>query len=85
MGVLASHATDRGRAIEAAVRPLAQRELVVPNSYRRGSHWIAYRLIEGPDDWYTDIPAWPASVVEQMMRTWNDCVEIIDQGVASLG
>ncbi len=84
VGVLASHATERGRAIEAAVRPLAERELVAPKRYRRGSHWIAYRLIEAPDDWYTDIPAWRASVVEQLMRTWDDGVQFIDQGIESL-
>ena len=74
VGVVASHATERGRAIEAAVRPLAERELVGPRSYRRGSHWIVYRLIEAPDDWHTDLPRWRAWVVEQLLRTWHDSV-----------
>ncbi len=84
VGVLASHATERGRAIEAAVRPLADRKLIAPKAYRRGSHWIVYRLIEAPDDWYTDLPGWRAWVVEQLMRTWRDCADLIDEGVASL-
>ena len=71
VGVVASHATERGTAIEAAVRPLAERDLVAPKSYRRGSHWIVYRLIEAPDDWHTDLPRWRAWVVEQLLRTWQ--------------
>jgi len=56
VGILASHATERGRAIEEATRPLADRRLIAPKTYRRGSHWIAYRFIEARDDWYADVP-----------------------------
>lgn len=83
VGILASHATERGRAIEAATRPLADRLLIAPKTYRRGSHWIVYRFIEAHDDWYTDVSGWRSSVVQELLRAWKDCAEVIDDGVAS--
>lgn len=83
-GILASHATERGRAIEAVVRPLAERELVATKKYRKGSHWIVYRLFEARQDWYADVPGWRTSVVEELLRAWNECARLIDHGVESL-
>jgi hypothetical protein len=83
VGVLASHTTERGRAIEAAVRPLMERGLIAPRTYQRARQWIVYRPIQAPDDWYTDLPGWRAWVVEQLLRTWRDCADLIDEGVAT--
>jgi hypothetical protein len=84
VGIIASHTTERDSAIEEAAPPLAEHELVAPETYRRGSHWTACRLIEAPDDWHTDVPGWRSSVVEEFMRAWSDGAHVIDQGVASL-
>lgn len=84
VGVVASHDTDRGRRIEDAVRPLAIRELVDPRSYRKGSHWIAYRFLKCDDDWYSDLVRWRAWVVDEMIRAWRDCAPVIDRGLSSL-
>jgi len=84
VGVVASHASQRGQRIEDAVRPIAKSTLVAPKAYLSGSHWIVYRFIEASHDWHSDLPAWRAWVVQQLIKTWQECAPVIEEGIASL-
>lgn len=82
VGVVASRASERGGRIEAAMRGLPETSLLLSRAYRRGSRWIVYRYIEAAPDWYADLPAWRAWVVDQLLETWRDCYLAIDQAVS---
>jgi hypothetical protein len=82
VGVLASHHSDRGRAIEASIRNVALGHINDEPKFLKGSHWIVYRPLAPNKDWWRDIPAWRAWLADQLLATWSRWAPLVDEAVA---
>lgn len=82
LGVLASHQTDRGRAIETRLRTVAPGHINDEPRFLKGSHWIVYRPFTSNRDWWRDIPAWRTWLTDQLVATWTRWAPLVDDAIA---
>lgn len=82
VGVLCSHQTEPGKAIEARLRLVAAGRLSGEPRFRTGSHWVVYRLVTSSKDWWENLPKWRQGLVEELLATWRRWAELVDDAVA---
>ena len=88
-GILTSHESEVGRAIEAVLRRLSSATLGGGSGsphprVRTGSNWIVYRPIRSEPDWWRDIPGWRQRLVNQLFDDWQLWADHVEQAVVGL-
>lgn len=85
-GVLTSHSSAVGKQIEVLLRQHPDSEYGGGSKsprprVRAGSHWVVYRPIESPPDWWRDVDAWRRGWVDQLLADWTLWAPLIDSAV----
>jgi hypothetical protein len=83
VGVLCSHLTSPGKAIDARLRAMAPGRAGEEPKFQKGAYWVVFRGIPPNKDWWRDIPKWRQGLVDQMLETWARWAPLIDDVVAA--
>jgi len=82
VGVLCSHQTNAGRAIETRLRMETASRLDEEPKFRNGSHWVVYRPIKSSKDWWRDIAKWRAGLLDELLASWTRWSAVVDEAVS---
>lgn len=88
-GILTSHHSEEGRAIESSLRQLSTSDLGGGSGsphprVRGGSYWIVYRPIRSETDWWRDVAGWRRQLVDQLVVDWGLWAEQVERAVQTV-
>ena len=81
VGVLCSHMTNPGKAIDARLRATTPGSAGVEPKFQKGSYWVVYRATRPNKEWWRDIPKWQQGLVDELFMTWRRWVDRVDEAV----
>ena len=85
VGVIAAHFSDRGKAIDSALRPIVRARLAKEKSlYVNGYYWVTYRYVLARPDWWEKPDEWEQSLVEATAEAWKLWEPTVDGVVQSM-
>jgi hypothetical protein len=83
VGVLCSHLTNPGKAIDARLRARTPGHVGDEPKFQKGSYWVVFRGIPPNKNWWLDISNWQQGLVDDLLATWARWAPLVDEAVAA--